>query len=192
MKYINCCILLACLINYCVVIVWLQSLQPHVPTPAAAAAPLWQSVPEKIHILLFVCPHAQFMFLLWQTQKLVCQPPPPFCNNPCLSKLSLQSYSLPAGRVLFLALSACTELEAPKVAVSSLLCCCVVRQPGAMALCRTPCPAWLHTGGRHCCGAPGSHTSGKKRPCVHGQQGPAFYLTLLLKWLLHHYEGIHN
>lgn len=48
MKYINCCILLACLINYCVVIVWLQSLQPHVPTPAAAAAPLWQSVPEKI------------------------------------------------------------------------------------------------------------------------------------------------
>lgn len=105
MKYIICFILLACLISYFVVIVWLQSLQPHVPTLAAAAPPLWQSVPEKIHILLFIPPLAQ-SHVLWPPEKLVSQPPLPFCSNPCLSKLSLQSYSLPAGRVLFLALSA--------------------------------------------------------------------------------------
>lgn len=47
------------------------------------------------------------MFLLWQPQKLVSQPPLflPLYNNPCPSKLSLQSYALPAGGALFLALS---------------------------------------------------------------------------------------
>lgn len=57
---------------------------------------------------------------------------------------------------------------------------------GSSWLCAAACPAWLHTGGRHWCRAASSHTP-ERSPCMNRKQCPAFYLTLLLKLLLHHF-----
>lgn len=192
MKYINCFILLACLINYFVVIVWLQSLQPHVPTPTAAAPhPLAVSPREDPHPALHLstcpasclfddkprnwCPNHLYLSaailapIIW-----VCSPVPipcllvEFCSWPSLHCAPVLRWGLPHWLCPPRGAAVCSGSQ------ESWLCAAA--------------PACSHTGGTHWCRAACSHTS-EKSPCMHGKHCPAFCLILLLKWLLHHCLG---